>query len=239
MRIDTSLFALNIFIYRRCKMENEHNFKKINKCFCKNIPYCCNNCCITGSTGPTGPTGSTGVTGPTGPTGSMGNTISCFCVEQMRNIIQQIITLYPNDILSITLESGNNVSGRAGSLLPSPNTNPNSGIFQLKNNQGALEEGVMLCKIAAIAITSATYNNSITFLNAPSPLPEGCDTNCQSAIISYLPEGTASVSIQVSSRTVATGTILKNKFGMIVVVGNNNSNPTFVSPCKVEIINKY
>lgn len=57
-------------------------------------PSCC---CIQCPTGPTGPQGIQGVqgvpgdsgpTGPTGPAGSMANTTGCFCVDQMRNIIQ-------------------------------------------------------------------------------------------------------------------------------------------------------
>lgn len=55
-----------------------------------------------------------------GPTGSNANSASCFCVDQMRNIIQQLITLYSNDNLIVAMESGNNASGRPGALLPGP-----------------------------------------------------------------------------------------------------------------------
>lgn len=195
----------------------------------------------TGPTGPTGlqgPTGSTGPTGPQGPTGNNASSTTCFCVDQMRNIIQQIITLYPNDNLIIAMESGNNTSGRPGSLLPAPNNNPNSGLFQLINNQGVPEEAISICRIASITITSSTYNNAITFLPAPNPISPGCDANCENAIRSYLPVGTPSVDINAGGQTVAQGTILKSEYGMVVVVGNNNSNPTFVSLCKAEIINK-
>ncbi len=80
-----------------------------------------------------------GPTGPTGPAGSNANSTSCFCVDQMRNVIEQIIALYPNDNLIVAMESGNNASGRPGSLLPGPNNNPNSGLFQLVNAQGVPE----------------------------------------------------------------------------------------------------
>ncbi len=82
--------------------------------------------------------------------------VACFCVDQMRNIIQQIIALYPSDNLIIAMESGNNVSGRPGSLLPAPNGNPNSGLFQLINAQGVPEEAVSIYRIASIEITSST-----------------------------------------------------------------------------------
>lgn len=217
------------------------------------------NCCIgitgptgptgpaggpTGSTGPTGPTGATGIsgptgaTGPTGPAGSNANSTTCFCVDQMRNIIQQIITLYPNDTLIIAMESGNNVSGRPGSLLPGPNNNPTSGIFQLVNIQGTPEEAVSICRIASITITSSTYNDAITYLPAPTPTPTGCDANCEAAARAYLPAGTPSVDINAGGQTVAQGSVLRSEYGIVVIVGNDNSNPAFVSLCKAEILNK-
>ena len=156
----------------------------------------------------------------------------------MRNIIQQIITLYPDDNLIIAMESGNNVSGRPGSLLQGPDNNPNSGLFQLINAQGVPEEAVSICRIASITITSSTYNDVITYLPVPDPAPTGCDANCESAIRSYLPAGTPSVDINAGGQTVAQGTVLRSEFGMVVIVGNNNSNPAFVSLCKAEIINK-
>ena len=80
----------------------------------------------------------------------------------MRNVLRQIIQLYPTDTVIISMESGNNVSGRPGALLPAPNTNPNAGLLQLTNNQGVAQEAVSICRIAAIRITSAKYNNAIT-----------------------------------------------------------------------------
>lgn len=190
----------------------------------------------TGATGITGATGDTGFTGPTGPTGAAGNLVECFCVQQMRNILQQIIALYPNDNVIVAMESGDNVSGRPGSLLPAPNTNPNAGLFQLVNNQGIPQEAVSICRIASIRITSTTYNNAITYIPAPIPVPEGCGADCQNAIREYLPVGTSGVAIKAGGQTVAQGTVLKNEFGILVLVGNNNSDPSFVSTCKAEIL---
>lgn len=192
----------------------------------------------TGATGPTGPTGATGATGPIGPTGPAASSASCFCVDQMRNIIQQIIILYPNDNLIVAMESGNNASGRPGSLLPGPDNNPNSGIFQLLNAQGVPEEALSICRIASITVTSSTYNEAITYLPAPDPLPTGCDANCEAAARAYLPAGTPNVDINAGGQTVAQGDVLRSEYGMVVIVGNNNSNSAFVSLCKAEIINK-
>ena len=154
----------------------------------------------------------------------------------MRNIIEQIIELYPNDTLVIAMESGNNVSGRAGNLMP--NSNAVGGLFQLVNNEGKIEEIISICKIVSITITSGIYDDSITYLNVPTPIPTGCDSDCESAIRTYLPVETKSVSIKAGGQTVATGTVLKSEYGMVVIVGNNNRNPAFVSLCKTEIIKK-
>ena len=233
--------------------------KKDNSCLCRVI-----NClsdkskCPTGPTGPRGATGPTGATGPqgitgptgatgpqgvTGPTGATGpagssNPASCSCAAQMRNIIEQIITLYPNDNLIVAMESGDNASGRPGALLPGPNSNPDAGLFQLVNNQGTPEEALSICRIVSITITSSTYNDAITYLPTPVPNPTGCDANCEIAVRSYVPVGTASVSIKAGGQTVAQGTVLKNEYGILVITGNNNSNPAFISTCKAEIINK-
>ena len=50
-----------------------------------------------GAPGSTGPVGATGPAGPTGPTGPTAAAVGCACVQQMRNVLQQLIQLYPND----------------------------------------------------------------------------------------------------------------------------------------------
>lgn len=197
---------------------------------------------VTGSTGaagpagigPTGPTGATGNTGSTGPTGPEGSGADCLCVQQMINILLQIIQLYPNDTVIVAMESGNNASGRAGSLLPSPDY----GLLQLTNAQGVPQEAVSICRIASVRITSAVYNEAITYLPAPVPAPTGCSAACENAVRSYLPVGTSGVDINAGGQTVGQGTVIRNEFAMVVLVGPNNSDPTFVSACKAEIITK-
>lgn len=88
-----------------------------------------------GAPGSTGPVGATGPAGPTGPTGPTAAAVGCACVQQMRNVLQQLIQLYPNDNAVVAMDSGNNSSGRLGSLLPA---GPNAGLLQLVNSQGCL-----------------------------------------------------------------------------------------------------
>ena len=152
----------------------------------------------------------------------------------MKNVLQQIIRLYPNDNVVVVMESGNNASGRASALIPA--TNPS--LLQLTSAQGVPQEAISVCRIASIRITSATYNDAITYLPAPDPAPTGCDADCQAAVRSYLPVGTANVAINSGGQTVGHGTVLRSEYGMVVLVGSNNSDPTFVSTCKAEIITK-
>lgn len=152
----------------------------------------------------------------------------------MQNVLQQIIQLYPSDNIVVSMESGNNASGRPSLLLPAQAP----GLLQLANNQGVPQEAVSLCRIAAVRITSATYNNNITYLPEPTPTPAGCAAQCEAAVRSYLPVGTTGVGINAGGQTVGQGTVLRNEYGMIVLVGNNNSDPTFVSTTKAEVINK-
>lgn len=184
-----------------------------------------------GPQGPPGAAGEQGPIGPQGPPGQSGSNANCACVAQMIKIIKQIITLYNTDNLIITLESGDNTSGRPGSLLPT--TNP--GIFTLVNTQGVLKSTINVCRIVSIKITSSSYNNDLTYLPVPTPEPTGCDADCESALRSYLIVGKA-VSIKSGQKTVANGTVKVNAYGMTVVVENNDTNPTFISNCKIDII---
>ena len=198
----------------------------------------------TGATGPQGPIGPTGATGPQGPegpqgpAGESGDLTSCACVAQMRNVIRQIIQLYGDENVIVVMESGANASGRPGSLLPPPDTNPNAGLFQLVNTQGVPQEAVSICRIAAIRITSAVYNNNITYLPAPTPAPTGCGADCEAAVRSYIPVGTENVDIKAGGQTVGHGTVIRNEYGMVVLAGAGNNSPTFISTCKTEIVTK-
>mgnify|MGYP002670161560 CR=1 FL=1 len=192
---------------------------------------------LTGATGPTGPQGLTGPTGPTGPAGSS-NGADCACVAQMRNVLRQIIQLYPAENVIVVMESGNNASGRPGGLLPGPDTNPNAGLFQLVSSQGVPQEAISICRIASIRITSAAYNNAITYLPAPAPAPTGCGADCEAAIRAYLPVGTTDVSVNAGGQTVGQGNVIRNEFGMLVLAGANGNSPVFISTCKAEIITR-
>lgn len=188
----------------------------------------------TGATGATGVTGATGPTGATGATGATGNTDSacCGCKEQMRNIIQQIITLYPNQTLLVTLDSGDAIFGRPGALIPGPNGR--TGVFEVITTQD-LSLYLSICSIDSIQINDATYNNAIVYLPEPVPAPADCCADCEEAIRSLLPVGTPNANIITSSQVPSMGTVIRNEYGMIVLANEAANNITFISTCSIDL----
>lgn len=184
-----------------------------------------------GATGPTGATGATGTTGATGPAGDM-NSTSCGCKEQMRNLIQQIITLYPNNDIFVTLESGDAVVGRPVSLILGPNGR--AGVFEVTNPQN-LAQYLSICSIDTIQINDATYNDAIVYLPEPVPAPTDCCADCEAVVRSLLPVGTPDVSIVTSTQTSSMGTVIRNEYGMIVLANEEQTNITFVSSCSIDL----
>lgn len=185
----------------------------------------------TGPSGATGPTGATGATGATGPAGSV-DTACCFCKEQMRNIIQQIITLYPNSELFVTLVSGDAVVGRPGPFIPGPNGR--TGVFEVISPQG-LTQYLPVCSIDSIQINDAVYNDAITYLPGPVPALTDCCADCEAATRSLLPVGTPNVSIITNTQTPSTGTVIRNEYGMVVLANEANNAITFVSACSIDL----
>lgn len=189
---------------------------------------------VPGPQGPAGPQGSQGVPGPQGPTGPAGNTNStcCDCKEQMRYIIQQIITLYPTSDLFITLESGDAVVGRPGSLVLGPNGR--TGVFEVTTPQN-FTQFLPICSIDSIQINNATYNDAIVYLPEPVPALTDCCADCDATIRSLLPVGTPNASIITNTQTPSTGTVIKNEYGMIVLANEARTNITFISSCSIDL----
>ena len=140
-------------------------------------------------------------------------------MDQMRNVLRQIITLYPTDNIEISMESGNNVSGRPGSLFPAPNTNPNAGLFQLVNAQGSPRKPFLFAGSPQSELQVPLIIIPSPYLPTPSPAPTGCGADCQAAIRAYLPAGTTGVDIKAGGQTVANGTVKTSVYGMLVITG--------------------
>ncbi len=190
-----------------------------------------------GAPGVPGKDGAPGASGKDGAPGSMSNTATCFCVQQIKNILRQIIQYYPDNDIQIDLDNNIGVTGRPGALLPPPNTNPNSGLFQLNDSSGVPLGAVSLCNIIAIEVKDAIYNDNITYLPEPTQLPQGCDTNTEVAVRDYLPIGT-DAAVHFGLFFSVTGTVIKNEYGMIVFTDTTSPNIVFMSSCKVIVIEK-
>ncbi len=158
----------------------------------------------------------------------------CYCVEQMTNIIEQIRRLYPDSQLFITLDDGDAVIGTPGEITLGPNGK--SGIFELITSQGDIRQLISICSIDTITINSATYNEAITYLPEPDPLPTDCCADCIYTIRDALPVGTEGVSIVTNDQLTSQGNVVVNEPGMIVLENTERNNITFVSPCRIDVM---
>ncbi len=158
---------------------------------------------------------------------------SCICEQQMKYVISQLITKYPSKTATVNVESGGSVSGLLSSVYP---TYDNGGLLVLSNSSDKTKKMVQLCRIASISISGANYDDTITYLPTPSDLSTDCQTNCEEAVRQALPVGTEKVNLKLGNVSLGNGNVLKNEFGMIVLVTGKNVNPAFISACKVEII---
>lgn len=154
----------------------------------------------------------------------------------MRTLLQQFITVYSTEKMTVTVDCGDELSGRPYALFKTPNTNPNAGLFQLADENGVPLEAVPVCHIAAVHINNGVYKDTLEYVQEPASLPEGCGADCFKAIRSLIPAGTERVSIRAGGRTFGEGTVKKSEYGVAVLVGPNDSDPVFISICKAEII---
>lgn len=162
------------------------------------------------------------------------NNTDCYCVEQMRNTLQQIARLYPDNQLFITLDSGDAVIGTAGQITLGPNGK--SGLFELENSQVDVTQLISICSIDTITINDAIYNEEITYLPQPEPLATDCKADCETTIREALPVGTVGASIVTNTQITSQGNVIVNEPGMIVLENTERNNITFVSTCRIDVM---
>ena len=129
------------------------------------------------------------------------------------------------------MESGDAVVGRPGSLTLGPNGL--TGVFEVINSQN-FRQYLSICSIDTILINNSTYNDAISYLPEPDPVPTDCCADCEAVIRSLLPVGTTA-NIITSTQTPSTGTVIRNEYGMIVLSNEDDANITFVSTCNVDL----
>jgi hypothetical protein len=183
-----------------------------------------------GPKGKLGPPGPAGPPGPQGPPGESGNATSCFCIEQMKNVLTQLTQLYPTSTVVVTTETGSTTSGRLNGLI----VTPYDGLLELVNASGAVQARVSVCRIAGLSISGVSYIDEISYNPPPDPLPTDCGADCERSIRETYPVGT-NVNITAGGTNIAGGTIIKSEYGMIVTTNAAGQNPEFASTCKAEI----
>jgi hypothetical protein len=166
--------------------------------------------------------------------GGTTDSMYCFAVAQMANILSQMITAYAGYTWTIYTNSLYSYSGTPVSLYTSPNaTGP--GILQLVDINGDYES-IPIEQIGAIYPGDGTvYDPSFTYLPAPTILPVGCDTNLIAAIQSYLPLWT-SVTFSLGPSVSASGDIYRNEYGVIVLSDVDGNTPIFIFTPQIERI---
>ncbi|WP_110956064.1 hypothetical protein [Anaerosinus massiliensis] len=139
----------------------------------------------------------------------------CFGNAQLANVIEQLIVLYPASTMSIYTTNLSVVTGTPSQLYTSPAAD-GAGLFILLNGSSQFEV-IPIMSIAAIYTGDGTvYEDSITYLAPPVPLPKGCDTNMMTAIRDYLTIGTEAA-INIGPAYQAAGDIYRNEYGIIVL----------------------
>ncbi|NCB48056.1 MAG: hypothetical protein EOM55_00270 [Clostridia bacterium] len=163
------------------------------------------------------------------PTSTMYN----FQILQLTNVLSQIITLYPDNILSIFVRGLYYMEGTPTALYSSSS---GVGLF-ISTDEGAIQ-AVPLNMITGIyAGDGSTYDESMTFLSPLEPFPAGWSTDVITSVHDYLPEGTAVDDVVFSIGNSRSGFIYKSPYGMIVVTEDMaGTNPTFIPATEASII---
>ena len=156
-----------------------------------------------------------------------------FQMLQLTNVLSQIITLYPDNILSIFVRGLYYMIGTPTALYSSSS---GVGLF-ISTDEGAVQAVPLNMITGVYAGDGSTYEESMTFLTPPEPFPAGWSTNVITSVFDYLPEGTAVDEVVFSVGNSRTGFIYKSVYGMIVVTEDMaGTNPTFIPASEASII---
>ncbi len=154
------------------------------------------------------------------------DTMACFAVKQMTNILSQMLTAYPDSSWTIFSNMLTASTGVPVGLYASPETGEPA-ILQIM--AGTDYGAIPIASIMVVYVASpAVYDPSFTFLPLPDPLPPGCNTDLITVFPSYLPLGT-SVSIGMSPNATATGMVYKNEYGVLVLSDTDGNTPMFIA----------
>jgi len=156
-----------------------------------------------------------------------------FQIEQLANVLSQIITLYPETIISVFVRGLYYAIGTPTSLYSS-----SSGVGLFITTDEGTTQAIPLNMITGVyAGDGSTYDESITFLTPAEPFEAGWSTNVITSVHDYLPVGTAVEDVVFSIGNSRSGYIYKSVYGMIVVTEDMlGAQPTFIPATEASII---
>lgn len=145
------------------------------------------------------------------------------CEQQMKIVLDQLITLYPVNTYEINFEDGGTASGTPDSIL----TDINKGVLCI-NCDTTLKEYLNIGKIASLKVSDEIYSPTIQFLPAPiRPNISGCEESLRSILV----VGT-NVIISLAGKDLVQGVVVADEFGMVII--QSGEDLQFIATCKIE-----
>jgi len=145
------------------------------------------------------------------------------CEQQMKNVLAQLITLYPATPFAFLLEGGQTISGTPIGIIDTYN----KGLIRISGGATTpVISYVNICKICQILISGVTYNEAITYL--PKPFyPSKC--GCEESIREMLPVGTTAT-INLNGTELPASEVVASEVGIFAITAAGNLR--FISTCK-------
>lgn len=161
--------------------------------------------------------------------------MQCFAVLQFANIVQQMVTAYSSTVWNVFSESLASYSGTPVDVYTSPLAS-GPGLLRLRDTNSQYL-ALPIQNITAIYPGDGTiYNPDFQYLPLPDPLPQSCSTNVLAAILTYLPAGTLDVGFRLGPTVLASGSIYRNEYGVVVLSDDEGNMPVFLAAPKILMI---
>ncbi|EET86352.1 Collagen triple helix repeat protein, partial [Clostridium carboxidivorans P7] len=190
-----------------------------------------------GERGRRGKRGHRGRKGRRGDPGPSGELAQCPCIRQVRNVLEQIIDLFPTSTITVNYENSGSASGIPAELLPEGN---DSSIFVLENCEGTIIHRIDICKIASIVLGGTDSfikkdgSIKIKFLEEPLNINSNNNTDFEAnlrRIFTELAETGREVTVRAGGVDLEEQPVIISAYG-VTLLGCN----ALVSNCYVEDI---
>lgn len=147
--------------------------------------------------------------------------IECFAQQQYANLVEQLITYYPATAATLFMERQASISNAVPFSVYTPTGMDDPGLVTFQ--QGTNYINTQIPFITAISMSTVAYNDDITYLPPPSPMPDTCAASRLTSLRNIAPVG-SSVTIATGPTTNASGTVIANEIG-VIVLGDASTPP--------------